>query len=281
MSRTAHENIEQLHINSFYTFFMEHFSKDYSFVGHIHNIMECQYVVKGSICASVDENVYNLSAGEILFIKPLTPHKHHVTSEDGAVLLVFLFNMEGNLCSYFYDKVFHLSDAQQKIIRSLIEYMQKKCTSPVVEVEGRLSQDFLASYELQNYIQMLTTYAYQLFFSLVDEGCLRYTSMTPDVQIFRKAVSYLNVYVCSSPSIDEVANHCNTSRSTLIRIFEKYSGMSIHKYLLMLKMKAATELLQGGETVTKTAEKLGFSSQAYFSACYKRETGISPSEIMH
>ena len=280
MSRIAHENIEQLHINSFYTFFMEHFSQDYSFVGHIHNMMECQYVVQGSICASVDENVYHLSQGEILFIQPLSPHKHHVTSDDGAVLLVFLFGMDGELCNYFYNKVFGLSEAQQSILKSLIEYMQKKCTSPVIEVEGRLSQDFLASYESQNYIQMITTYVYQLFFSLVEEGCLRYTSRTPDAQIFSKAVSYLNEYVCLSPSIDEVAGYCNTSRSTLIRIFEKYSGMSIHKYLLMLKMKAATELLQGGETVTKTAEKLGFSSQAYFSTCYKRETGMNPSEII-
>ena len=280
MSRIPHENIEQLHIHSFYTFFMEHFHEDYSFVGHIHNMMECQYVVKGSICASVDENVYNLSAGEILFIPPLSPHKHHVTCNDGAVLLVFLFSMEGDLCSYFYNKVFQLSEAQQGIVHSLVEYMQKKCTSPAIEAEGRFSQNFLASYESKNYIQMITTYVYQLFFSLVEEGCLRYTSMAPDARIFSKAVSYLNEYVYLSPSIEEVAGYCNTSRSTLIRIFDKYSGMSIHKYLLMLKMKAATQLLQSGETVTKTAEKLGFSSQAYFSACYKRETGMNPSEII-
>lgn len=280
MSRIPHENIEQLHIHSFYTFFMEHFSEDYSFVGHIHNMMECQYVVKGSICASVEENVYNLSAGEILFIPPLSPHKHHVTCKDGAVLLVFLFSMEGDLCSYFYNKVFQLSEAQQGIVHSLVEYMQKKCTSPAIEAEGRFSQNFLASYKSKNYIQMITTYVYQLFFSLVEEGCLRYTSMAPDARIFSKAVSYLNEYVYLSPSIEEVAGYCNTSRSTLIRIFDKYSGMSIHKYLLMLKMKAATQLLQSGETVTKTAEKLGFSSQAYFSACYKRETGMNPSEII-
>lgn len=279
MCRIAHENMEQLHINSFYTFFMEHFAEDYSFVGHIHNIMECQYVIKGSICATVDENVYNLSEGEILFIQPLSPHKHHVTSKDGAVLLVFLFHMEGNLCSYFYDKVFRLSNAQKETIQSLVEYMQKKCTAPVLEAEGRMSQNFLGAYESPNYIQMITTYVYQLFFSLAEEGNLRYSTSAPDAQIFRKAVSYMNVYVCLSPSIDEVAKHCNTSRSTLIRIFEKYSGMSIHKYLLMLKMKTAMELLQNGETVTKTAEKLGFSSQAYFSACFKREMGMNPSDI--
>lgn len=279
MSRTAHENIEQLHINSFYSLFVSHFSKDYSFAGHIHSMMEFQYVVKGSICASVDENVYHLSEGEILFVQPLSPHEHHVTDKDGAVLLVSLFNMDGELCSYFYNKVFKLSDAQKKIMQSLMEYLQEKCTSPVREEDGRFSQDFLASYPSQSYIQMITTYVYQLFFSLAEEGCLRYTSMVPDAQIFRKAVSYLNECVCLSPSIDEVAFYCNTSRSTLIRIFDKYSGMSIHKYLLMLKMKAATELLESGETVTNTAEKLGFSSQAYFSACYKREMGIRPSEI--
>ena len=279
MSRTAHANVEQLHISNFYTFFMKHFAADYSFAGHIHNIMECQYVLKGSICASVDEHVYNLSEGEILCIQPLTPHKHHVTSEDGAILLVLLFDMKGEMCSHFYDKVFQLSEAQRSIIQSWLSYMQKKCTAPILQEDGRDSQDFLASYDSPSYIQMITTFAYQLFFSLADEGDIRHTSMAPDAQIFSKAVSYLNQYVYLSPSIDELARHCNTSRSTLIRIFNKYAGLSIHKFLLMLKIKVATELLQSGETVTETSNRLGFSSQAYFSACYKRETGINPSEI--
>ena len=126
---------------------------------------------------------------------------------------------------------------------------------------------------------MVTTYVYQLFFSLTDEGCIRYTSKAPDAQIYTKAVSYLNQYVHLSPSIDQIAHYCNNSRSTLIRIFNKYAGISIHKFLLMLKIKAATEHLKNGETVTEVAEKLGFSSQAYFSACYKRETGMNPSAI--
>lgn len=280
MSRTAHKNTEQLHISNFYSFFVKHFSSDFSFPGHIHNIMECQYVLKGSICATIGEHIYNISEGEILFIQPLTPHKHHVTSKEGVVTLTVLFDMEGDVCSYFYDKVFQLSEAQRKTIQSMIEYAHKKCTAPVMEEDGRLSQDFLASYDSPSYIQMVTTYVYQLLFSLVDEGDIRHTSLAPDTQIFSTAVSYLNQYVYLSPSIDEVAHHCNTSRSTLIRIFNKYAGMSIHKFLLMLKTKVATELLQSGETVTETANRLGFSSQAYFSACYKRETGMNPSEIL-
>ena len=46
---------------------------------------------------------------------------------------------------------------------------------------------------------------------------------------------------------------------------------------MKLKMQAATELLKNGNSVTETAEKLGFSSQAYFSLSYKRETAENPS----
>ena len=44
-------------------------------------------------------------------------------------------------------------------------------------------------------------------------------------------------------------------------------------------MNLATEFLKNGLCVSETAEKLGFSSQAYFSVAYKRETGMNPSEI--
>lgn len=69
------------------------------------------------------------------------------------------------------------------------------------------------------------------------------------------------------------------SQATLKRIFARYTGIGIHKYFLQLKIKSATELLQSGMNVCQTSEKLGFSSQCYFSTVYKRETGKSPSEV--
>ena len=62
-------------------------------------------------------------------------------------------------------------------------------------------------------------------------------------------------------------------------LFEKYAGISIHKYFLKLKFKVATKLLKEGLSVSEVSEKLNFSSQSYFSVSYKREMRISPSEI--
>jgi AraC-like DNA-binding protein len=47
----------------------------------------------------------------------------------------------------------------------------------------------------------------------------------------------------------------------------------------MLKIRTATKFLEEGMVVSEVSDKLGFTSPAYFSSCFKRITGIKPSEI--
>ena len=54
--------------------------------------------------------------------------------------------------------------------------------------------------------------------------------------------------------------------------------MGVHEYFTLLKITNAKSLLKSGESVTKTAEICGFANQAYFSAAFKRVTGLSPKE---
>ena len=77
----------------------------------------------------------------------------------------------------------------------------------------------------------------------------------------------------------EIAKACHTSTTGLKNIFMDFAKLGVHKYFLHLKMTAATKLLESGETVNNVSEHLGFSSPAYFSSVYKRETGFSPSDI--
>jgi AraC-like DNA-binding protein len=48
----------------------------------------------------------------------------------------------------------------------------------------------------------------------------------------------------------------------------------------MLRMQDATDLiLQTDLPIGKISEKLGFSNQLYFSTAYKKQVGITPSEM--
>lgn len=269
---------EQIQITDMYSLFEVYYNNGYAFPGESHNFWECLYVMDGEVCVSGDERVYNLSQGSIIFHKPLELHKFIVNGDNGADLLIFSFTAEGPLTTYLRDKVFELSDFQKKIIAALRSYIHTKTAD--FPVEGHSTIHSLAPFHtLPNYSQMISTYLQQLMLSLAEEGTVSSVSSAPDAIIFSKAISYLNSNIHRQPTVPEIARFCNVSEASIKRIFDKYAGMGVHKYLLKLKIKAAAELLQDGESVSNVSDRLGFNSQSYFSRAFKRETGMMPSSV--
>lgn len=271
---------EQIHIGSFFSFFERHYDNGYSFAGETHNFWECVYVLDGSICVSSDERVYDLTKDEVIFHKPLELHKFYVNGEAGATLLIFSFSLTGPMSDALKNMVFTLPKEQTYIVTSLRDYMHRYQTGRTIPDELSYLNYLFPFEDTPTYPQMLTTYVYQLILSLLGNGNVSEVSTAPDALIFGKAVSYMNSRICDQHSVPEIARYCSVSESGLKRIFYKYAGMGIHKYFLKRKIKAATELLENGFGVAATAEKLGFSSQSYFSAAFKRETGFCPSDIL-
>lgn len=270
---------EQLRIKEMFSFFEQECEKSYDFQGEAHNFWECLYVEEGSVCVSADERVYNLEKNGLIFHKPFEFHKFYADSESGAKIFVFSFSLEGELCDYFRNKVFVLSKEQQNIISAMLSYVNKKL--PEVEKPNDAEfRPYLYPFSIiKTYSQMLTTYIYQLFLSLADSGTVSEISDSYEAAVFRKAVDYMNSNTGGQPSVSEISKFCNVSEAGLKRLFDRFAGIGVHKYFLQIKIKAATELLKSGVSVSDTAERLGYSSQGYFSAAYKRETGKSPSEI--
>ncbi len=144
----------------------------------------------------------------------------------------------------------------------------------------RIVQSYISiAAQVPEFVQMITSYTYLLFLSLISNGHVADQSTEPNALLFREAVNFLNDQITGQPSVAEVSEACNTSPASLQRVFHKYAGMSVHKFMLKLKIISATELLREGVNVTEAAERLGFSSQAYFSNCYERETGRRPSAV--
>lgn len=272
--------VEQLKIEKFFSLFEVHYENGYDFAGETHNFWECVYILDGSLCVSGDERVYNLTKGEIVFHKPLELHKLNVNNEQGATLLIFSFSMEGRLVDRLKNRVFRLSHEQEQIVSSMLEYVRKKWRELEITEAVTPYQKYLMPCDtMPAYAQILTTYLYRLFLSLIDDGSLSNVSTAGDALIFGRAVNYMNSQICCKLSVGEIADFCNVSEASLKRIFSKYAGISVHKYFSKLKIQTAAELLRNGLNVTETAERLDYGSQAYFSAVFKRETGVCPSEL--
>ncbi len=80
-------------------------------------------------------------------------------------------------------------------------------------------------------------------------------------------------------NIDDVASQLFISSSYLRQIFKKQSNESFVEYLTRIRMENALELLQRSNLrIQEIAEQSGFANQRYFSVCFKKHYGKTPSE---
>ena len=80
--------------------------------------------------------------------------------------------------------------------------------------------------------------------------------------------------------IESYAEKLDISKDRLSVIFKKKYGLPPYKYQLKLKMDYATDLLMHTDLpIGEIADKLGFQNQLYFSTAYKKQVGVSPSEM--
>lgn len=266
-------------LKNFFTLYNPHYEENFNFTGEMHNFWECFYVIKGSARVSADEKIHNLSAGDIIFHKPMELHKFNITNKNGADLLIFSFNMDGALCEEMKERVCKLNNEQINIIDNLIYSVQEDLRENGLSGETGLVNILPLIKDKPASIQQKAMYIEQLILSLWQNRNDLNTPKTTESVLFKRAVSYMSERINTSLTVGELSAHLNISISGLKRLFTKYAGISVHKYFLSLKMKRATSMLQEGMTVCEVSDELGFSSQGYFSATYKRETGKNPSQI--
>jgi TolB-like protein/AraC-like DNA-binding protein len=79
--------------------------------------------------------------------------------------------------------------------------------------------------------------------------------------------------------VAQLADDMAISRSTLLRMVKKHTGMSANDWIKEVRLDHAKSLLsESGKTVSEISFETGFSSASYFIKCYKDKYGISPGE---
>ena len=100
-----------------------------------------------------------------------------------------------------------------------------------------------------------------------------------DKQFADKLQSIMEQQIGNSQfSVDELATTMNLGRSTFYRKVRGVTGYSPNEYMRIIRMKKAAELLlEGYYTVSEVSYKVGIEDPFYFSKCFKKQFGQSPS----
>jgi AraC-like DNA-binding protein len=94
------------------------------------------------------------------------------------------------------------------------------------------------------------------------------------------AKAFLASRMSKQVMLTEVAHEVAASPFNFARIFQQQTGLTVHRYLTLLRLRASLERLFDGQVdLTDLALDLGFSSHSHFTDRFRREFGQTPSEV--
>ncbi len=80
-------------------------------------------------------------------------------------------------------------------------------------------------------------------------------------------------------SLDSVAREVHTSPFHLARVFRRGTGLALHEYRRQLRLRAAIDRLDGGDSLAAVAAACGFASHSHLTDSFRRAFGTTPSAV--
>ncbi len=81
-------------------------------------------------------------------------------------------------------------------------------------------------------------------------------------------------------NVTEITTYLRVSRSLLHTKLKSLTGCSITQFVRKIKMKEAKQFLLGGKNVSEASYAVGISDPNYFTKCFRKEFGITPTEFL-
>jgi AraC-like DNA-binding protein len=95
-----------------------------------------------------------------------------------------------------------------------------------------------------------------------------------------RARAWIDEHLFTPLRVRDLARHCNTSESTLLRAFQREVGATPASYARERRLDAALLLLESGRYgVGEVATRVGYTSLAAFTAAFHRRFGEPPSAV--
>jgi AraC-like DNA-binding protein len=249
-------------IVGFYSAIKFDWNDRFVFSGESHDFWEAVFVDSGEVEVTEDENVYILSAGNIIFHAPMEFHRIKSSGGTEPKGFIFSFYASGELPETIKSGVFTLEPSQLDRFKNICNKIYAFMHGDHSPLLGQETSALLTAFIIK----------------LSSKQAISRDSVSVSAVEYRRIVSFMSEEICENLTLSEIAKSCNVSVSYIKLLFSTYAGISPKSYFNQLRIRYATELLSQGSTVTEVSDKMNFSSPNYFSAFYKKHTGMTPSE---
>ena len=233
---------------------------------HVHDCCEIFLCLEGGSTFLVDDKVYQISNGDLFVINQFEAHKV-VADKSGNfaryILHVhpsFIYNAGLASCFFAADKVTRITPTKEEVGRLVALFEDMKCEH---EYGDEIYKRLRATEILLEVNRLFATH------TTTRDSAFRHKA----VQL---AIDYINSNYASALSLDVVAKSAFVSPAQLSRLFSRYCGTTVTKYIASKRITEAKKMLAEGGSVTDTALSCGFNDYANFIRTFKKAVGVPP-----
>lgn len=243
---------------------------------HQHDFTELVVVASGSCLHRVGDSCTRVSQGEVFAVEPGTLHGYEQVEDfhiynilyDPAVLP--LHDIETN--SGYRALFLH----EEPTAHLLLDEPELAAISLKLEQLHDILESDLAGRHFLGVARFM-----EIIFQLADYfSSLGPRAGRPDSVVLEKILSYMEQHYMHEITLAALADYAFLSVSTLHRLFIRGTGQSPMRFLNALRINNARRLLLNSPMpVSGVARAVGFADSNYFSSCFRKQVGCTPSEF--
>ena len=242
---------------------------------HFHNRHELYFLEKGKATYFLNNEIFLLEEGDMVFIHKGIFHKTGYTDEGTVERLLFSFddNFVWEECLPFLEvlkkqKFIRLSPDGLYKLKEVFHKIEKENATP------REGSDELMRLYFQEVLILICRYRLSEI-SAPPEGSMR---------LIGDAAKYISANCNADLRLETLSRKYAMSPSHFSRLFKNVTGIGLSEYINISRISAAEKLLLERQLpITEVALQCGFNDSNYFAAIFKKIKGITPKKfsIMH
>ncbi|MBR3894815.1 MAG: helix-turn-helix transcriptional regulator [Clostridia bacterium] len=246
--------------------------------GERHDFWEMVYVDRGELFLHAEDKRCRLKQGEAVFHRPNEFHNIECDGVHSASVFIITFECQSAAMKFFCERLGGIPSELLPLMKRLIEESTRTFHTSQYPLKLRSNAPIGGQQLIRIYLEELLIRMMRTAEDTADLGTVFTSKAHMENTLAREICAYLNEHLYDRVTLESLSETFHFGKSRLCDVFKKSMGDSIIHYYLTLKIDAAKRLLRTERlTVSEIAERLSFDSPAYFSRCFHKHTGMSPS----
>ncbi len=253
-----------------------------SFPLHCHQCIEIVALLETtgsqkSVLIRVNQTLYQLETGDILFIWPGELHEVIEADTTSPMAVQYDTYLIQNLTEFSpYINLFrsfqHISKNEMpELSNSLMIHLHKMAS---------IQQEYETFYKTKCVIYLIEMFmAFTIYLNKDNNSSIKHSRTLKTMDKINDACSYMIAHCQKELTLETVANYVGFNACYFSRVFKEATRFRFVEYLMLQRVNAAQLLLtKSDKTITEIAFASGFKSISSFNRVFKQYRGCSPRE---